>query len=230
MKRHTLVSTILNISLVLLALTAWTQEIGANITLIDIASLLGVIAFSLMYVHYAADAVTAKQDDGKDMQYIASRVAVLVAILAHPLLINIYLVTNGFGLPPSSYEKFVGSTLPVLLGWTALAAFLSFEIKGKLKRFARYIFHANILAMFLIFMHGFLIGMIIMSGWYIWVWWFMLITFTLIALKSYMSYYKGAPRYYVALVFVIAMFIITASIGVNETQKQIAAHAIALLV
>lgn len=226
MKRHTLVSAILNIGLVIVAFVAWIQHVGGAFSLLDIASLLGVIAFSLMFVHYAADALAPKDTTDKDIQYIVSRIVVLIAILAHPLLVNVYLATNGYGLPPESYEKLVGSVVPVLLGWTALAAFISFELRGKLQRFRSYIFHANILAMFLILMHGFLIGMIVMNSWFIWVWWIMLVSFTGFALKSYHSYYQGSDRYYVAMIVVICMALLVNWIGYQQTsQREITSHS-----
>ena len=225
MKRHTLVSTVLNSTFAGLAVVAWIQAVGDTVSMIDIASLLGVIAFSLMLVHYLADAIAPKQDDSKDVQYIASRIAVLVAIIAHPVLVNIYLISNGYGLPPESYETFVGSIVPVLLGWAALAAFISFELRGKLQRFEHFIFHANIVAMFLILLHGFLIGMVIMQGWFVWVWWLYLIAFTALAIRRYWLYYQDNLRKWIAIGAVLALAFTAGFYGMRAVTEQSSAPA-----
>lgn len=225
MKRHTIVSAVLNSTFAGLAVVAWIQAVGDTVSMIDIASLLGVIAFSLMLVHYLADAIAPKQDDSKDIQYIASRIAVLVAIIAHPLLVNIFLVANGYGLPPESYQTFVGSIVPVLLGWAALAAFISFELRGKLQRFEHYIFHANIVAMFLILLHGFLIGMVIMQGWFVWVWCVYLLVFTLLAIRRYGIYYEANLRKWVATGVVLALAIAAGFYGARAVAEQSSAPA-----
>ena len=220
MKRHTVVSGVLNVLFVILAVVAWLPQLGDSAGMIDIASLLGVIAFSLMLVHYLADAIAPKQDDSRDMQYIVSRIAVLVAIIAHPLLVNIYLIVNGYGLPPDSYTRFVGSFVPVLLGWAALAVFISFELRGKLQRLEHYIYHANIVAMLFILLHGFLIGMVIMKGWFVWVWWVYLIAFTIVATRSYLMYYKENPRKWLAIGAVVVLAILSGFYGVRAVAEQ----------
>lgn len=198
MKKHTLVTSVLNIFVVGTALAAWLEETEGEVTALAIASLLGAIAFGLMWVHYVADAIAPRQeDDSPDVQYYVSRVAVLVAILAHPALVNWHLLDNGFGLPPESYEKLVGSLAwAVLLGWMALAAFLLFEVRTHrlVARYERHIFHFNIAAMFLVLIHGFLIGMVMMNSWYVWVWWLLLAVFAVVAVYRYKVYYRDSPK------------------------------------
>lgn len=213
------VMTTLNISVLVLIVTAWLQSIGDGLSLIDVASLLGVTAFGLMWVHYMTAVIAPRPSGTRDMQYIVSRIVVLIAILVHPLLINIYLVTNDYGLPPDAYEKLVGSTLPVLIAWVALAAFISFELRGKLLRFARPIFHANILAMFLIAIHGFWIGMVLMSSWFIWVWAALIASFAVIASILYMRYYAdNSARKVIAIGFVIGLTFLAGFVGFSKLQ------------
>ncbi len=222
MKRHTLVAGILNVSTVGLALAAWLGSIGSSVSALEAASLLGVVAFSLMWVHYVADIIAPRPEGAKDIQYIVSRYAVLVAILAHPFLVNYYLVTNNFGFPPSSYEALLDDlAIVVLLGWIALTAFLLFELRSKLQRFDRQIFHANIVAMFLVLIHGFLIGMVIMHSWYVWVWWVLFVLFTIVIFLKYNEYYAtNVNRKYVAFVIVAFLALGGVNAGVQAMGTE----------
>jgi predicted heme/steroid binding protein len=219
MKRHTIVAGILNVTTVGLALAAWLGSIGSSLSSLQIASLLGVVAFSLMWVHYVADLIAPRPEGVKDVQYVISRYAVLFAILVHPFLVNYYLFTNNFGFPPSSYQALLGDlAIVVLLGWIALAAFLLFELRSKLRRFDRKIFHANILAMFLVLIHGFLIGMVLMDTWYVWVWWLLLVMFTIAVLVRYNQYYgTNATRKYIA--FTLVVLLATAGVAAGQSNK-----------
>lgn len=157
-----------------------------------VASLLGLYAFGLMWVHYVVDAFNLEESTSRSYKfgYRLSRIMVLIAIIAHPLLINAYLFSLGYGLPPVSYETFLGGAAwAVLLGWAALAAFIAFEFKSKLKRFSRVIFHANAVAMFLVLIHGFLVGMVALSGWFVWVWWLYTAVFTIAIGVRYHAWY-----------------------------------------
>lgn len=197
MKQHTKVTSVLNVMVVGLAFAAWLSTIGSSVSSLEIASLLGVLAFGLMWVHYVADAIAprSESEQSKDVQYVVSRYAVLVAILSHPFLINYYLVTNNFGFPPGGYEALLGDlAVVVLLGWIALVAFLLFEFRKKLRKFDRYIFHANTIAMFLVLMHGFVIGMVMMTTWFVWIWHVYLLVFTAVIYRRYAQYYVADPK------------------------------------
>lgn len=222
MKRHTLIAGILNVSAVGLALAAWVGSVGSSVSALEIASLLGVTAFSLMWVHYIADLIAPRPEDAKDVQYVISRYAVLVAILAHPFLVNYYLVTNNFGFPPEGYQALLGDlAVVVLLGWISLAAFILFELRSKLKRFDRQIFHANILAMFLVLIHGFLIGMVMMDTWYVWVWWILLLAFTVAIVLRYNEYYQtNTTRRYIAFAVVMALALGGIAAGLTNVEAE----------
>lgn len=207
MRKHSQVSAILNGVTVGLAVVAWVTSVGSSVSPLDIASLLGTVAFSLMWVHYAADLIAPNIDGVKSLQYYISRYVVLFAIITHPFLVNYYLLTNNFGPPPAGYEALLGSAAwVVLLGWSALIAFLLFELRSKLQRYDRFILHANIVAMFFILSHGFLIGMLMMAGWYYWVWLTLLILFTIIIIKRYNEYYMNdAKKKYIAFAVVAVL-------------------------
>jgi predicted heme/steroid binding protein len=206
MKQRKLISAVLNITVIVLAVAAWVGSIGSVISSLEIASLFGVLAFSLMWVHYVVD-VSAPQDaDSHDFQYYLSRGAVLLAIVTHPLLVNWYLLSQGFGYPPTSYESLLGATAwAVIIGWLALFAFVSFELRGKITRFIPQILYANIIAMFLVLIHGFVAGMFVIDGWYLWVWFFYLFTFLAIAVYHYRADQEGLFNRYVALSGIILL-------------------------
>lgn len=219
MNKHTIVTSALNIFVVLAAVVAWLQSTDGNYTLLNISSLLAVLAFGLMWVHYVSDAVAPlKEGDSPDVQYWVSRGAVLIAILAHPVLVNWYLLDEGYGFPPGSYESLLsGFAWVVVLGWIALAAFLLFEVrKHKLvARYERQIFHFNILAMFLVIIHGFMIGLVMMNTWYVWVWWAFLASFGAVAVYRYRVYYSDNPkRRSVALALVAALIVAGSFAGI----------------
>lgn len=226
MHRHTIVSGLLNGFVVVTALVAWGASIDGSITALNLASLLGVLALGLMWVHYVADLLApraSQADASRDYQYIVSRAAVLVAILLHPLLINWYLLDNGFGIPPASYEQQLGTAAwAVVLGWIALVAFLAFEIRKKLPKYRRHIFHANIVAMLLVLIHGFSVGLVLMNSWYVWVWWLLLLTFIVVAVVRYRRYYGGVHpnRLRIALLMVAALGAIGALAGWQAVQPE----------
>lgn len=201
MKQRTLIAGLLNITVIVLAAVAWAGSVGSAISSLEIASLLGVVAFSLMWVHYAVDVIAPQGDgDSHDVQYYLSRGAVLLAIVTHPLLVNWYLLTQGFGYPPASYESLLGAAAwAVILGWLALVAFILFELRGKLSKVIPRILYANIIAMFLVLIHGFVAGMFVIDGWYAWVWLFYLLSFSAIATYQYRADQQGLFNRYIAL-------------------------------
>jgi predicted heme/steroid binding protein len=223
MKRHTTISGLLNISVIGLALGAWLQATNGTSNLLSIASLLGVLAFGLMWVHYVADAIDPREACTTDMQYTVSRIVVLLAIVAHPLAVNAYLLQNGFGFPPASYDVLLdGKAWAVLLGWLAFIAFVLFEVRGKLARYKRHIMHVNALAMGLVIIHGLVAGLVLMPSWYRYVWWAMALVYGVVITRHYLSYYAGnAVRRGVALT-TIAMLTIAGIASVLMQRQETA--------
>jgi predicted heme/steroid binding protein len=186
----------LNTVLVLLAIIA-SLQFRASAWQIQLASLLAVVAFSLMWVHYASDVMKRffYPDQTIVTQTRLTQRVVLVAILAHPLLINFYLISSGFGFPPQSYSQYVGDSkaIFVLFGIIALLCFLLYEAKHwfRKRHLDMLVGNASIAGMFLVLIHGFKIGFIINNSWYIYVWWLFLITFSGFAIYFYLSHYKN---------------------------------------
>ena len=150
-------------------------------TALKLSSFFAATAFGFMWTHYIVDTIIPIDtgNSGHDWVYKTSRIMVLAAILLHPVLVNWYLLSSGLGVPPDSYIALLGtSAWAIVLGWLALGAFLAFEVRNRYPRLHDAIMIFNICAMFMVLIHGFVVGMVIMHGWFWWVWLFYLATFT----------------------------------------------------
>jgi predicted heme/steroid binding protein len=196
LSRLALITLTLNIGTTLAAILAWTQAMNnRDISLIAIAGLLGLVAFSLMWVHFISDAIRDiwRPNETAGNQYLVTRWVILVAILLHPSLIVLYLYQNEYGLPPASYSAYVGDTKApfVFLGALAITIFLAFECKRLLAKHGlwRYVLHANFLAMFAVAIHGFQLGNVMESRWYFTLWCLYATTLFAVAIWWYIRYY-----------------------------------------
>ncbi|MCA9341834.1 hypothetical protein KC945_00345, partial [Candidatus Saccharibacteria bacterium] len=87
MKNHTRVSSVLNIVVITSALLAWLQIGDGKFSALSLASLLGAVAFSLMWVHYIADLLAPRQNNHTPSRsYFASRIVVMIGLILHPLI------------------------------------------------------------------------------------------------------------------------------------------------
>jgi hypothetical protein len=157
----------------------WSKN-GSDITNVyRFFPLLGLLAFSTMWGHYVVWAIREYSGAEATRYKDYSRLThwfVLVCILLHPGLIVYKLHSQGFGLPPVSYESYVGKPLVgfVTIGTLSLFAFLLFELKKYLqihKRLWKSVLILNHMAMFGIILHAFKIGTDVKSTdlWYLWV-------------------------------------------------------------
>lgn len=170
-------TALLNITVIALAVIAWTQTVNLNaLNLISVALLLGLIGFSMMWVHYAADFLRRRYwpDQKYGVEHAISRYIVLGSILLHPTLIYTQLFNDGFGLPPTSSLEYVGTSLApyVYAGVIALVGFLLFEFKKVLQKIGvwSYVIHFNAIAMMLIVLHAITLGPVTNIAWYLAVW------------------------------------------------------------
>lgn len=200
LSRLAAITLALNVTTTLAAIIAWTNAMSEHsIHVLAIAGLLGLIAFSLMWVHFISDAIRDiwLPQETVGTQYAATRWIVLGAILLHPSLIVLYLYQNDYGLPPASYQAYVGEAkvIFVFLGILALTVFLAFECKRYLVKYGlwRYVLHANFIAMFAILIHGFRLGNVMESLWYFLIWCIYGISFTVVAIWWYGRYYLYKP-------------------------------------
>jgi hypothetical protein len=165
---------------VLLAILAWGDGYNwpfSNIDTYKLFPLFGLLAFSLMWTHYAISflrrtAGLERRDLGPYLE--VTSIAVLVALLLHPGLLTWQLWRDGLGLPPGSEFLYVGKALKgaVILGMISLFVFLAYELRRKYVRkpWWRYVQYASDIAMIFIFIHGLRLGGQIQHGWFRIVW------------------------------------------------------------
>ena len=176
---HLTVST-LTVFVVGLAVLAWLQGLHGKIGVYELFPLLGILAWVLMWMHYVGGSLKRYLGLAKDMQILKryfdiTSAIVLALILLHPGLLYVGLYADGMGLPPFSaflvYEHLT-MRVALVLGSISLTIFLLFELRRwfKGKSWWRYIEWANILAMFLIFVHALMIGGELYAGWFMAVW------------------------------------------------------------
>jgi len=188
---------------VLLAVIAWRQfNPGplAELSVYAVFPLLGLVAFSLVWCLYTVNA-TATYLEVKDgdlrIYYRVTGYLFLAAILAHPFLLVTSLWNDGFGLPPGSYEAYLGPKLAwvALLGTGSLFVFLAYELHRwfKQKKWWKWIVYANDIAMLVVFYHGLRIGGELQTGWFRYVWFFygVMLVIYLIYLRFYRHFKAG---------------------------------------
>lgn len=168
---------------VALAVLTWGQGLSWQLQRLSnyqVFPLLGLIAFSLMWTHYAVGAgrrLLGVDKEAFKNYFEATAAVVLVAILLHPGLLSLQLWADGLGLPPGSILKnYVapGMAGAVVLGMVALAVFLAFELRHKFaeRPWWKYVIYASDLAMLAIFYHALQLGQHLQDGWYRSVWLF----------------------------------------------------------
>lgn len=172
----------LSILSILVAIIAWRQfnpEPLQELSVYDVFPVFGLSAFSLMWCMYTMSAASKYLElDGKSLKlyYRIAGYAILALILAHPLLLITSLWNDGFGLPPGSYQAYLGERLAwvALLGTGSLIVFLAYELHRWFgsKKWWKWIIYANDLAVLVIFYHGLRIGGELQTGWFRYVWFF----------------------------------------------------------
>jgi hypothetical protein len=172
----------ISLSIIVLALAyiSWGQTSAwhlANVSVYRLFPLFGLWAFSLLWAQYIMLAVLywLKFPVANVQRYFTySSYGVLVCILSHPSLLIGQLWHDGFGLPPGSYEHFVGADKEwlVILGTLSLFVFLAYELHRwfKDRSWWRFVFYASDVAMLAIFYHGLRLGDELPNGWYRCVW------------------------------------------------------------
>lgn len=114
---------------------------------------------------------------------------VLALIILHPVLLIGRLKNDGYGLPPESYQAYVGeaNVIWVMLGTIGFAGLLLFELHRwfKDKKWWKYMSVVNDVAVLLIALHSIQLGRHVQSGWFMYVWYFYIITIILCIIRSY---------------------------------------------
>ena len=166
----------LSLMVCVLVVVAWAQGYGGlepeEFNLYLLFPLFGLLAFSLMWVHYVVGAL--RRYAGVDKTplkpyFAATGWAAVIFILLHPSLLILQLWRDGLGLPPASYMNYVGPALKwaVSLGTLSFLIFLSFETKRwfNKKGWWPVIEYANVVAMFAILAHSLALGSNLQAGW-----------------------------------------------------------------
>lgn len=158
-------------------LLAWNARFQGRLSGFALPSLLAMLAFGFMWVHYLTAYLKTNYEPTLDTKKTVkiTQYFVLIAILAHPMAIIARLNQAGYGLPPASYKAYFGTAgeLFISLGVISLLAFLAFEFKDYLKKRPKTwgrVLKFNDIAMLLIILHGFKLGFVINSGWFRYVW------------------------------------------------------------
>lgn len=221
-------TALLNVTVIILALIAWAQSVNlAAITLISISLLLGLIGFSMMWVHYAADFLRRrywpKQKYG--IEHAVSRYIVLGAILLHPTLLYTQLFNDGFGLPPTSSLEYVGTSLAPYLyaGIIALLGFLLFEFKKFFVKIGIWssIIHCNAAAMMLIILHGLTLGPVTDIPWYFAVWVFYGVSLLAIFAVNYNKRYTDTMnKKYIAFTLIFIGLIALGAVAFSQLSQK----------
>lgn len=181
-----------------LAVMAWGQSYDWQLAFDAylVFPVLGLAAYSIMWAHYITGTLREmfNVDMGALKQYYRlTSFAVLALICLHPGLLIYQRFVDGFGLPPHSYEAYVGPGLGwvTLLGTASLLVFLAYEFHRKFGKrpWWHFVTEAGDLAMLAIFYHGLRLGSQLQQGWFHYVWWFYGITLVVILVRSYSKKY-----------------------------------------
>jgi len=182
-----------------LAIVAWGGTYGWHLTPISsyvLFPVLGLLAFSIMWSHYMATVLRGVLK--LDRQVLApyfrwTGYAVLALICLHPGILIYQRFRDGYGLPPTSYERYVAPGLGwvTLLGTASLLVFLAFEFRRVYGQRSWWHWVADLsdVAMLVILYHGLRLGTSLQHGWFRGVW-----AFYFVSLVGALAY-KYAKRF-----------------------------------
>jgi len=177
-----------------IALYAWGVQLEWSVDRLNsytIFPLLGLLAFSLMWVHYVSGFIRDTWFPGESTKrsYSITSYLVLVLVLLHPTLLVIQLFLDGLGVPPASYKKFVGEAgfIWAIFGTLGLSGLLLFEGKRwfSKKSWWKYVSVINDVAVLLIAVHSIQLGRHLKDGWFVYLWYFYIITIVACIIRSY---------------------------------------------
>lgn len=166
----------------LVGFMAWAQNLNwelGDVRAYEFFPFLGLLAFSLMWVHYMIAGLRA----GFDLESVKlnkwyfkiTAAIVLFGLLLHPGLLIWQLYLDGFGLPPKSYVmNYVapGLAWAVYLGTVSWMAFMAFELRRwyDKKSWWKYVLYANDAAIWAVYIHGLKLGADVGAPWLVYVW------------------------------------------------------------
>lgn len=166
----------------ILAILAWGDGLGwewSTLTPYTFFPVLGLLGFSLMWTQYFITFLykctpAVRHKISLKTYFRVTGYTILLVIVLHPGILIYQLMRDGLGLPPGSYERYLGSLAWLaMLGTVCLLVFLAFEFRrwfGRL-RWWKYVANLSDLAMLGIFYHALRLGNQLQGGWFRWVWW-----------------------------------------------------------
>ena len=172
----------LSVLVTIVGFVAWAQNLNWELTSIgayEIFPFLGLLAFSLMWVHYMIAGIRSgfslENVKLNKWYFKITAAVVLFGLLLHPSLLIGQLFLDGFGLPPQSYlTNYVAPGLgwAVYLGTVGWMAFMAFELRRwyDKKHWWKYVQYANDIAIWAIYVHGLKLGADVGAPWLLYVW------------------------------------------------------------
>lgn len=153
-----------------------------NTTPLMFFPLLGLWAFSQMWLHYAVAPIKRRHPDALDykMWYHHTSVVVLVLILLHPAILAFE--TISIGLTPFDYVS-SDEYFFLAIAYFAFGCFILYEFAERLtnskfwQKHFNQIVVLNFIAMFAIFIHSFWLGRTVDGTWLKYVWMLMFFAF-----------------------------------------------------
>lgn len=186
-----------SLAVALIAILVWGQGLNwqfGKLSAYQLFPLFGLLAFSLMWSTYVAGSLRRRTEfdtTGMKAYYRYVGLAILVAIVLHPTILIWQLWRDGFGLPPNSYEAYVGQAArwAVVISSLAWFIFLAYEFKrwfGK-RWWWRYMATAGSVALIGIFFHALRLGINLQHGWFRYLWYFYGLSLIVMILDSYVA-------------------------------------------
>jgi hypothetical protein len=189
---------VLSLGMIVLSVLVWGGGFGWNFSELDaygLFPLFGLLAFTMMWAHYAVDFLQRIFKFEPDRSYLpVTRAVVLVALLMHPGLLAFKQWQDGFGIAPLIWLK--PFDLWLFFGLTAWLAFILFEWHRwfRERRWWRWVVRANAVAMILIVFHALNLGSNLQVGWFRTVWYFFGISLAIFLSKEYIDYRSKKSR------------------------------------
>jgi hypothetical protein len=163
---------------------------------------LGLLGFSLMWTQYATAFLyererVARYKVSLETYFRVTGYTILLVIVLHPGILVYQLMRDGLGLPPGSYERYLGPLAWLaMLGTVCLLIFLAYELRrwfGR-RRWWKYVANLSDLAMLGIFYHALRLGDQLQGGWFRWIWWVYGLSLVVILADKYASPFIARAR------------------------------------
>lgn len=182
-----LIPWLLSGGVVALSVIVWGQGLGWQLSRVgayQLFPLFGLLAFTLMWAHYAVDFLQRFFKFETDRWYLpVTRYIVLFALFMHPGLLTWQQWRDGIPMNHSLW---------IIVGFVAWLSFIFFELHRwfRGKPWWRWVVAANAGAMIAIIFHALNLGSNLQGGWFVYVWYFFGISLAVFLIKELYDYCK----------------------------------------